>query len=155
MGCLWDNSVSAAHLLASTDLDAPANRGPTRRVRGPGSGWGTRWTVEVLKCVCACEPREHCVCACTSDLLSLPDEGDVAACACFTWVLYVDAVEGMACLWQSVTSHVSVLCVSVRASGTQAQLHCWLNLQVGEQQLHPSAQGIHIPGTQVPEAGLQ
>lgn len=97
------------------------------------------------------------MCACTGDLLSLPDEEerDAAACAYFTWVLQVDAVEGMACLWQSVTSHISVLRVSVCVSGTQAQLHCWLNLQVGKQQLHPSAQGIHIPGTQVPEAGLQ
>lgn len=40
MGCLWDKGVSAACLLLSTDLDETANRGPTRWVRGPGSGQG-------------------------------------------------------------------------------------------------------------------
>lgn len=40
MGCLWDEGVSAACLLLGADLDEPANRGPTRQVRGPGSGQG-------------------------------------------------------------------------------------------------------------------
>lgn len=76
----------------------------------------TASTQGIYKCVCACEPRGHCVCAYTSDLLTLPheeEEGDVAACACFMWALCVDAVEGTTCLWQSVTSHVSVLYVSL------------------------------------------
>lgn len=55
------------------------------------------------------------MCACTSNLLSLPakeEERDVYVCG-FKWVLYVDVVEGNT-LYEAVcvTSHVSVLCVS-------------------------------------------
>lgn len=50
-------------------------------------------------CVCACEPRECHVCACSSDLLSLPApvrRGLGCLCLCVTCVLCVGAVASSA-----------------------------------------------------------
>ena len=66
--CLWDECYVFA---ASTKLDQPASRQPLRQVRGLGSRRGY-WADRGRECARACASLESRVCACTSDLLSLP-----------------------------------------------------------------------------------
>lgn len=69
--------VLMCHLLKIFKLDQPVSREPVKQVRGPEiqTGLPGRQSRDLQTCVCACEPRECFVCACTSDL-SLPAQAE-------------------------------------------------------------------------------
>lgn len=87
VGCLWDNCVSAACWLLIIKPDQPVGRGtceagmgPRIQARVPSRQRICATTQESCKYVCACEPRECCVCAGTNEHLSLIPEEDLTVC---------------------------------------------------------------------------
>lgn len=88
--------------------------------------------LETHECVCACKPRECCVCDCTGPVPAQDDERDSAVCV---YVLCESSVEYCLVQGSALSVAVSVFSVSVCVlcvSGAHAQ-HCyWLNLQRGK-----------------------
>lgn len=88
--------------------------------------------------VCALVNLNSCVCACTSDLLSLPAQEEDGVW--LSVLMYVDAVESVPLfLAISVTRCVTVLCVylCLHVCVSATCLHYGLNLHTGKRQLHP------------------
>lgn len=63
--------------------------------------------------LCTCEQGECCVCACTSDLISLPAREEEGVSTICVYVLHESCWKQPLAEAACMTGHVSVLCVSV------------------------------------------
>ena len=164
-GEMGECGVPAGQAFAgNTKMEQSVSRGPVGWVRGPGSRQryqGDREAVPVLRFhdhACACEHRECCVFACTSDLLSLPAE-DVTVS-----VFYVSPSCGCCCRQHLVCGSLCDwlhqgpphVCVCVRVC---ASLGCVLSFTTSYTCRRESGSWIPQPGQrlQIPrhQAGLQ
>lgn len=95
---------------ASRQINLDFAAEPVKQVRGPGSRQGS-WTDRGA--LCTCEQGECCVCACTSDLISLPAREEEGVSTIYVYVLHESCWRQPLAEAACVTGHVSVLCVSV------------------------------------------